>query len=123
MRALSSVGRATPLHGEGRGFKSLTAHSMKNDSHVALHAVISGRVQLVMFRDFVQRKATGLHLMGEVRNLKDGTVTVVAEGERAGLEKLVEHLKRGPLLSRVDGVAVEWKEPKGVFKSFSINYQ
>lgn len=88
----------------------------------AFRAKISGRVQLVMYRDFVQRKAGSLGLAGEVRNLKDGAVEVIAEGERGELESLAEHLKRGPLLSRVDAVDVEWREPKGEFKSFSIQY-
>lgn len=87
-----------------------------------LRAVISGRVQLVMFRDFVQRKASKLKLVGAVRNLPDGTVEVIAEGENTELEVLVESLKQGPLLARVDGVAVEWREPTGTFEGFSIRY-
>ncbi|MBX9765325.1 acylphosphatase [Patescibacteria group bacterium] len=89
---------------------------------IGLKATISGRVQLVMFRDFVQRKATALGLSGSVRNVEDGTVEVFAEGEKSALEKLVTHLHKGPLLARVDGVAVEWKEPEGKFKGFSIQY-
>ena len=45
-----------------------------------LEVVVAGRVQLVMYRDFAWRKAHGLGLKGEVQNLKDGTVRVVAEG-------------------------------------------
>jgi acylphosphatase len=88
----------------------------------AIQAIISGRVQMVMFRDFVQRKASGLKLFGTVRNLPDGTVEVLAEGNRGALDALVEHLQKGPLLARVDGVAVEWMEPKGDRKGFSIEY-
>ena len=43
-----------------------------------IEAIVSGRVQMVMFRDFAQRKALGLRLCGEVMNLPDGTVRVIA---------------------------------------------
>ena len=88
----------------------------------AVKAIVSGRVQLVMFRDFVQRKASTLKLVGTVRNLPDGTVEVLAEGEKEKLDSLVAHLQKGPVLARVDGVEVEWQEPKGNLQGFTINY-
>ncbi len=88
----------------------------------ALKAVVSGRVQLVMFRDFVERKASGLRLVGYARNLSDGTVEVIAEGEKEALDALALHLQKGPLLARVDGVAVEWVKPSGAYTGFSIQY-
>lgn len=75
-----------------------------------------------MFRDFVQRKASLLKLSGTVRNVSNGTVEVFAEGEKENLETLIAHLQKGPVLARVDGVAVEWVEPKGDFQGFTINY-
>jgi acylphosphatase len=60
-----------------------------------MEAIVSGRVQGVMYRDFVQRKASGLKIAGEVQNLADGTVRVLAEGEHASLEKLFSKIKRG----------------------------
>lgn len=91
--------------------------------HTAFHAVVSGRVQLVMYRDFVQRKATKLGLVGSVRNVNDGTVSVTVEGEKVALEKLIAYLEKGSLLSLVESVAVEWREPTGNFSSFSIIYK
>jgi acylphosphatase len=88
----------------------------------AFRAQVFGRVQLVMFRDFVQRKASGLGLTGTVKNLPNGTVEVIAEGEHDALEKLLTHLKSGPLLARVDNVTVEWVQPTGSFRGFSIQY-
>jgi acylphosphatase len=88
----------------------------------AVKVIVSGRVQLVMFRDFVQRKASHLKLLGTVRNMPDGTVEVRAEGEKVKLDTLVALLHTGPVLARVDGVAVEWVEPKGNFQGFTINY-
>src|SRR2546421_8024107 len=61
-----------------------------------LHAVVRGDVQGVGFRYFVQRKADQLGVRGWVRNNDDGTVEVVAEGERAALEQLASALEGGP---------------------------
>ncbi len=85
-----------------------------------LRAIISGRVQLVMYRDFACRNARRFGLVGTVRNLRDGTVEVVAQGERAKLERYISALRRGSPLSRVDQVDVEWREPAQNFKIFSI---
>ncbi|WP_328774473.1 acylphosphatase [Elioraea tepida] len=66
--------------------------------------VVSGRVQGVGFRAFVVREACALGLAGWVRNLADGRVEALAEGDPAALAKLAEALGRGPLLARVDRV-------------------
>ncbi|MEK7613392.1 MAG: acylphosphatase [Patescibacteria group bacterium] len=89
----------------------------------ALHTIISGRVQMVMFRDFTQRKARELGLVGEVENLPDGTVRVYAEGEKEKLEKLVEHLNKGPLLAHVENVAVSFSDAVGTHKDFVILFE
>ena len=48
-------------------------------------AIVSGRVQGVMYRDFAARTAKKLSVVGEVENQKDGTVKVVAQGEEKNL--------------------------------------
>lgn len=90
--------------------------------HERLEAIVSGRVQLVMYRDFAQRKARGLKLVGEVENLPDGTVRVIAEGPRDLLERYLEKLKGGPLLARVENVAPTWLPAVGGYKGFEITY-
>lgn len=87
-----------------------------------LHAIVHGRVQLVMFRDFTQRKARKLGIKGFVRNLPDGTVEVVGQGEKEALQKLLERLHHGSLLSRVDAVESAWRVPDRSFTSFDIVY-
>ena len=87
-----------------------------------LHAIVSGRVQMVMMRDFVQRKARGLKLTGWVKNLPDGTVEVVAQGERPLLEKLLKKIHRGSWLAKVDSVVSEWREVGEKFTTFDIWY-
>jgi len=87
-----------------------------------LEAIVSGRVQLVMYRDFAQRKGTGLKLAGTVQNLPDGTVRVVAEGPRPALEAYLAKLRKGPVLARVDAVAHAWLPATGEYRRFSIVY-
>ena len=87
-----------------------------------LEAIVSGRVQLVMYRDFAQRKASGLNLTGAVQNLPDGTVRVIAEGPRPMLERYVLKLRKGSLLSNVEDVRVTWLPATGEYKYFDINY-
>jgi acylphosphatase len=87
-----------------------------------LEAIVRGRVQLVMYRDFARRKALRLKLCGEVRNLPDGTVRVVAEGPREALEKYLEKLHRGSVLARVEGIDARFREATGQYDNFSIIY-
>lgn len=75
---------------------------------------------MVMYRDFAQRKARGLGVVGTVKNLPDGTVEVIAEGEEEILKRYIEKLHKGSILSRVQGVQIEWRPPLGIFKDFVI---
>ena len=85
--------------------------------------IAQGRVQGVYFRDFTLRKALALGLTGYVRNLSDGrSVEVWAEGERANLEQLLEHIKIGPEAAQVDRVHVKWSDYSGNFKAFEMRF-
>lgn len=87
-----------------------------------LRCNISGRVQMVMFRDFVLRDARKLGVLGTVQNLPDGQVLVVAEGDEEKLKELLDHIKKGPLFARVDSVEAKWSEPLGGYRNFDILY-
>lgn len=69
--------------------------------------VVSGHVQGVGFRRFVQRKARDLGLSGYAANLPDGRVEVLADGDAAALGHLERWLQRGPPLARVTNVQVQ----------------
>jgi acylphosphatase len=86
------------------------------------NASITGRVQMVMFRDFTQRKARKLGIVGTVQNLKDGSVKVVAQGQKETLSNLVSYLQKGSFLSRVDNVSVAWETPIETVLDFTIIY-
>ena len=85
----------------------------------AIRAIVRGRVQGVGFRDYVETRARFLRLVGYVRNLPAGrAVEVVAEGQREALEQLIEHLREGPGMSRIDAVDVEWRSPTREYRDF-----
>lgn len=87
-----------------------------------VHILVSGRVQGVFFRANTQEVAQRLGLSGYVRNLPDGRVEVVAEGEEGALRKLLEWCHEGPPLARVERVEVRWENPTGEFSGFHIRY-
>ncbi len=93
-----------------------------DSGRACLRAVVSGRVQGVFYRMFVLQEASGLDLCGRVCNLRDGRVQVVAEGERKGLEQLLQRLHRGPSGARVADVAAEWGEYRHEYQDFQIEY-
>ncbi len=74
-----------------------------------LEAKVTGRVQLVMMRDFIKRKARKLGLQGYVQNLKDGSVKIEACGNKESLLSLLERVKKGSLLSKVKKVEYNLK--------------
>lgn len=85
-------------------------------------AIVSGRVQMVMYRDFAQRHAKKHRITGMVKNLPDKTVEVVAQGEEENLDAYIKKLHRGSWLAKVAGVTVEWRELSAPIKSFTIVY-
>jgi acylphosphatase len=93
-----------------------------SDTQARVHLLISGMVQMVGFRYFVERKARQYGLTGFTRNLPDGRVEVEAEGERGMLEELVKDCLVGPPASRVADVKVEWKPYQAEFQQFVIDF-
>jgi acylphosphatase len=87
-----------------------------------LYAIITGKVQGVSFRDYVQVSASKLKLTGFVRNNRDGSVTVVAHGIPDDLKLFVEYLHEGSLQSKVEGVGVEWRTATIKYTDFSVIY-
>jgi acylphosphatase len=84
------------------------------------HLKIGGRVQGVYYRYSMVREAQNLGLTGWVRNLEDGSVEAVAEGERANIEALIAWSRQGPAGARVDRVDVQWQFPGESFSGFVV---
>jgi acylphosphatase len=87
-----------------------------------LHVLVFGTVQGVFFRANTVSIATKLGLKGFVRNLPDGSVEIIAEGERQLLQELLDWCSHGPEGAAVTGTKSEWKENKNEFRDFRVEY-
>ena len=87
-----------------------------------INVFVSGRVQGVAFRWVTVDVAQQLGVTGWVRNLQDGRVEVMAEGEEERLKEFIEYLKRGPRYSKVNDIQVDWGAYKGEFRSFEVSF-
>ncbi|MEE9911145.1 MAG: acylphosphatase [Deltaproteobacteria bacterium] len=87
-----------------------------------VHVTISGRVQGVFFRAETQRAANMFKLSGWVRNLEDGRVEALIEGEDADVDKMIAWCKTGPPTARVDHVDVIEEAYTGGLKGFHISH-
>jgi len=89
---------------------------------VRAHVFISGRVQGVFFRHETRLRAIRNNVVGWVRNLPDGRVEAVFEGEKENVEVMIAFCHRGPPGAVVKNVEVIWENPTGEFKDFRIRY-
>ena len=85
-----------------------------------VHALVSGCVQGVCYRVFTWEKAIDLRVTGWVRNLSDGCVEAVLEGEIEAVNQLVEELKIGPVHARVSGVEVQFQDAQNQYTDFTV---
>ena len=83
---------------------------------------IKGRVQGVGFRQFVKQKALDFGIKGWVKNMPDGSVLVKAEASEKDMEPFVDHLRRGPSMSRVDNFLKDKMNVTSGFSDFGIKY-
>ena len=95
-------------------------HTGSPHMRVARHFLISGRVQGVGFRYFTQAAASREGVHGWVRNLPDGRVEALAEGDADALERFERAVRHGPPGARVDEVEVEAGVPSGRETGFSV---
>ena len=87
-----------------------------------IHVYISGKVQGVFFRAETHRAAMGFKLTGWVRNMDDGRVEAVLEGEDSDVEKMIEWCKTGPPSARVENITTSEEQYTGSFHDFSIKH-
>ncbi len=87
-----------------------------------IHFIITGFVQGVGFRKFVKHTARVLGLKGWVRNNHDGSVEGVVVGQKEKLEKMIKACRKGPLLSEVENVELEWIENGEEFEVFEVRH-
>ena len=90
------------------------------DDKIRVRLRIEGRVQGVFFRASTQDHAQRLGVSGWVRNCSDGSVEVVAEGERAKIDNLIAWCRTGPRGAKVGDVQIRWEEFSGEFTDFRV---
>ena len=88
------------------------------DKHAEI--IIQGRVQKAGFRDFIDEMAFNLALNGYVKNLDDGTVHVICEGEETKIKEFVEKININQYPIRVEKINIIYKSPTHKFKTFEI---
>jgi acylphosphatase len=84
--------------------------------------IVQGVVQGVGYRFFTVQKAREYGITGYVQNLPDGSVLVVAEGEKGILQDFIKELKIGPSSARVTNVDVKFSEADKGYKNFSVKF-
>jgi acylphosphatase len=84
------------------------------------HLFVSGRVQGVFFRSATKREAEIRGVKGVVRNLSDGRLEAVFEGEDEAVRALIEYCRHGPRSATVTGLDLTWEAFTGEFEGFSI---
>ncbi|HOJ71062.1 MAG TPA: acylphosphatase [Syntrophorhabdaceae bacterium] len=85
-----------------------------------VHIFVSGIVQGVFFRHFTSMKAKQLGLTGWVRNLRDGRVEMVCEGNEDAIKEMIAWSKKGPQGAFVEKTDVRYEEYQGEFTDFQI---
>lgn len=88
----------------------------------AQRLLIEGRVQRVGYRDWAVRTAQQLGVIGWVRNLQDGRVEILADGDDMALDTFIDRLREGPMLAevaRIDAMPAERGNVKGFTKRFT----
>jgi acylphosphatase len=87
-----------------------------------LHVTVRGRVQGVAFRYYTRRRALELGVYGWVRNMPDGSVEALLEGEQSAVQAIVEWCRTGPPAARVERIDIREEESDGEFGDFSITF-
>ncbi|RME50534.1 MAG: acylphosphatase [Caldilineae bacterium] len=89
---------------------------------IRAHVYIAGFVQGVYFRAYTRRKAQSLGLTGWVRNLRDGRVEAVFEGEETAVREAVAWCHRGSPSAHVESVEVTYSPPTGEYTDFRVTW-
>ena len=95
----------------------MATHSKKN---FTVNIKITGKVQGVSFRFFVQQQAQELGINGWVSNKPNGDVEALAQGEKAELEQFIAKVNQGPVFSKVEDVSLNWMNEAEQYFGFEI---
>lgn len=94
---------------------------MEGENKERAHVFISGKVQGVFYRANTKEMAAQIGVNGWVKNLNDGRVEAVFEGERKDIEKIIDWCWKGSPQANVEDIDVSWEDPKSI-DGFEIRY-
>ena len=89
---------------------------------IRFHVFVYGIVQSVGFRNYIKIKANKLNIKGWIKNLEDGGIEAVFEGDENNVNDIIEHCKNGPYLAKVDNIIVKEEDYENEFKEFKIRF-
>lgn len=101
-------------------FRDSKNPAQENDKKTSVRLLVNGKVQGVYFRFNMQQVAKKNSVFGWVRNLADGRVEALLEGNKNDVDKVIEWSKKGPENSRVDDLKIDYLQYKGKFVDFAI---
>jgi acylphosphatase len=87
---------------------------------ITVHVFVTGFVQGVGYRAFVKKHALNLGLVGLVKNLPDGRVEAIFQGDKKRVGQMVDLCKKGPFMSEVEDVVVRFEDKDEKIEGFSI---
>ena len=88
------------------------------DMKKEVYCIVHGDVQGVSFRQFAKEKADNLGVFGYAKNLEDGTVEVVAQGEENNVKSFLESISAGPEDAQVESLNVMWGKVEEDYTKF-----
>ena len=100
--------------------KEIGWETISHMSEATLHMLVSGRVQAVGFRHFVQMEACSSGLSGTVKNLSDGRVEIYTTGEPKTLLVFMGTISEGPPISKVQSIEARWSASYRQFDNFQV---
>ncbi|MDT8318796.1 MAG: acylphosphatase [bacterium] len=92
------------------------------ENMAAAQILVSGRVQGVFYRATTRETALSHHLTGWVRNLSDGRVEAMLEGEKGNIEKVIEWCRSGPSAAAPSDLEIKWLKYSGSYNDFRLRY-
>lgn len=87
---------------------------------VRAHLLLQGRVQGVSFRYYTMQEARSLGITGWVRNLWDGRVEVLLDGDEDAVKQMIEWCQHGPPSAAVENAEIVWEEATAEFSNFRV---
>lgn len=87
---------------------------------VRVRVFINGKVQNVGFRHATRARAERFNIKGFVKNLSNGGIEALFQGEARAVDRMLEFCKAGPFGAKVTEIKIQWEEYKNEFKDFKV---